>query len=92
MFKDKIFAAYMSITNIGDYVEQFGALIDSPENVDKVEELLLSVPDSKTFEKIRLRFYQRFKLPLLPAFLHQLAPEQHVRILKAYQVACRDYQ
>jgi len=83
----------MVIRSVLDYVEQFGALINKQgDNVDEVEELLLSVPDAETFEQIRQKFYKKFHNPLLPTFLHQLAPEEHVRILKAYQFACKDYQ
>ena len=81
----------MTRNKIKDFVEQFGALMNKPDNCIEVEQLMLSIPDPNTFEQIRNLFYVKYNIPFLPSFLGKLSPDQHVRILNAYKRATKDY-
>ena len=81
----------MKSSQVKNYVERFGELINKPDKALEVEKLLLSVPDPKTFESIRTLFYQKFNNPLLTTFLNEMTPDHHIRILNAYRHATRNY-
>ncbi len=81
----------MMSNQISNYVDQFGKLINQPDNYCEVEQLLLSIPDPKTFELIRSSFYEKFNHPLLTTFLDKLNPDEHLRVLNAYRRAMKDY-
>jgi hypothetical protein len=75
-----------------EYVELLGRMLAQGWQVEELEKLLRSIPDAHTFQKIRKLFFEKFHAPFLPAFLQDLNPEHHVRVLNAYRVASRDYQ
>jgi hypothetical protein len=75
-----------------EYVEMFGKMMKKPEMVMEVESLILSIPDAQTFSKIRGLFFKRYHVPFLPSFLYDLNPENHVRILNAFEKACSNYK
>jgi len=75
-----------------EYVEMFERMRKKPGRVREVEHLLLSIPDAKTFSRIRNLFFQRYRRPFLPSFLDNTDPENHLRILNAFRKACGNYK
>ena len=75
-----------------DYVEAFGKIFRESGKGTEVERLILSVPDSYTFQRIRHIFLQKYHTPFLPAFLKDQPPEIHKRILLAFKKACGNYE
>jgi hypothetical protein len=75
-----------------EYVEAFGKMLFESEKGAEVERLILSIPDSTTFQRIRYSFLERYRTPFLPAFLKDQPPETHKRILIAFKKACGNYE